>query len=45
MRQVLSLALLVVTASATVLPMPAAGQAPADPNTGMILLTIFLRRA
>jgi hypothetical protein len=43
MRHVLSLLLLVVTAGAPLLPTSAAAQAPADPNKGTILLTIFLR--
>jgi len=43
MRRALSLLLLVVTAGSMILPAPASGQAPADPNKGTILLTIFLR--
>jgi hypothetical protein len=43
MRHTLSLLLLVLTAGSMILPAPASGQAPADPNKGTILLTIFLR--
>ena len=43
MKHVLSLLLLVLTAGSMILPTPACGQTPADPNKGTILLTIFLR--
>lgn len=43
MRHTLSLLLLVLTAGSMILPTPASGQTPADPNKGTILLTIFLR--
>ena len=43
MRHTLSLLLLVMTAGSMILPTPASGETPADPNKGTILLTIFLR--